>query len=169
MPSLAPSIRPHLLPTPALTPGPPFPPICYPLAQLKLLTSSFLLQEDLLELLDDMALGPLPDEGSSDLPIASDPSQLPLSPIVNNFPNPAPQENPLRQLLAEERECLLWGRKGCSRDCGPYLVLFISPLPSSSTPVLRVGVRGDCLLPRPPGLPADTLLPRGPAAGGQHI
>lgn len=126
-------------------------------------------QEDLLELLDDMALGPLPDEGSSDLPIASDPSQLPLSPIVNNFPNPAPQENPLRQLLAEERECLLWGRKGCSRDCGPYLVLFISPLPSSSTPVLRVGVRGDCLLPRPPGLPADTLLPRGPAAGGQHI
>ncbi|XP_032749579.1 interferon regulatory factor 3 isoform X2 [Rattus rattus] len=60
-------------------------------------------QEDLLELLDDMALGPLPDEGSSDLPIASDPSQLPLSPIVNNFPNPAPQENPLRQLLAEEQ------------------------------------------------------------------
>ncbi|XP_032749582.1 interferon regulatory factor 3 isoform X4 [Rattus rattus] len=50
-----------------------------------------------------MALGPLPDEGSSDLPIASDPSQLPLSPIVNNFPNPAPQENPLRQLLAEEQ------------------------------------------------------------------
>lgn len=60
-------------------------------------------QEDLLELLDHMALGPLPDEGSSDLPIASDPSQPPLSPIVNNFPNPAPQENPLRQLLAEEQ------------------------------------------------------------------
>lgn len=70
-------------------------------------------QEDLWELLDDMALVPRTDEGSSDLAIASDPSQLLLSPNVNNFPNPGPQENPLRQLLAEERECQLCGRKGC--------------------------------------------------------
>lgn len=70
-------------------------------------------QEDLWELLDDMALVPRTDEGSSDLAVASDHSQLLLSPSVNNFPNPGPQENPLRQLLAEERECQLCGRKGC--------------------------------------------------------
>ncbi|XP_031242375.1 interferon regulatory factor 3 isoform X3 [Mastomys coucha] len=60
-------------------------------------------QEDFWEFFGDMALGTLTDEGSSDLAIASNDSQLLLSPNVNNFPNPAPQENPLRQLLAEEQ------------------------------------------------------------------
>lgn len=75
-----------------------------------------------------MALEPLKNEGSSDL--ASDHSQLLLNPNVNNFPNPAPQENPLRQLLAEERECQLWGGEGCRRDSVLTLVL-ISPLSPS--------------------------------------
>ncbi|CAO2632773.1 Interferon regulatory factor 3 [Lemmus lemmus] len=55
--------------------------------------------EDLRELLGNMVLGPLPDEGSSGLAIAPDHSQLLLSPNPDNFPNLAPQENPLRQLL----------------------------------------------------------------------
>lgn len=78
------------LPSPAFTPEPPF------------LHHSFLFQEDLPELLGDMVLGPLLDEGSSGLAIAPQP---PLSPNLDNLPNLAPQENPLRQLLAEEREC----------------------------------------------------------------
>lgn len=57
-------------------------------------------QEDLPELLGDMVLGPLLDEGSSGLAIAPQP---PLSPNLDNLPNLAPQENPLRQLLAEEQ------------------------------------------------------------------
>lgn len=60
-------------------------------------------QENLPELLDCLVLGPLTDEGSSDLAIVSDPSQRLPSPDVNNFLNPAPQENPLKQLLAEEQ------------------------------------------------------------------
>ncbi|KAK7805488.1 hypothetical protein U0070_023091 [Myodes glareolus] len=57
-------------------------------------------QEDLPELLGDMVLGPLLDEGSLGLAIAPQP---PLSPNLDNLPNLAPQENPLRQLLAEEQ------------------------------------------------------------------
>ncbi|XP_051004461.1 interferon regulatory factor 3 [Acomys russatus] len=57
-------------------------------------------QEDLLELLDDMALGP---EGSSGLAVAPDYPQLLPSPNLDSFLNPEPQENPLRQLLAEEQ------------------------------------------------------------------
>lgn len=112
-----------------------------------------------------MVLEPLPDEGSSGLAIAPDHSQLLLSPNLDNLPNLAPQENPLRQLLAEERECQLWGRKGCSRGSSPHpgplhLSLFMPPH--------RMGVRSDRFLPGPAGLPADTLLPRGPAAGRHH-
>nr|ACD67887.1 interferon regulatory factor 3 transcript variant a [Mus musculus] len=60
-------------------------------------------QENLPKLFDGLILGPLKDEGSSDLAIVSDPSQQLPSPNVNNFLNPAPQENPLKQLLAEEQ------------------------------------------------------------------
>lgn len=60
-------------------------------------------QENLPKLFDGLVLGPLKDEGSSDLAIVSDPSQRLPSPNVNNFLNPAPQENPLKQLLAEEQ------------------------------------------------------------------
>ncbi|XP_028717691.1 interferon regulatory factor 3 isoform X2 [Peromyscus leucopus] len=60
-------------------------------------------QEDLLGSLGGMVLEPLPDEGSLGLAIAPDHTQPLLSPNLDNFPNPAPQENPLRQLLAEEQ------------------------------------------------------------------
>lgn len=111
-----------------------------------------------------MVLEPLPDEGYSGLAIAPDHSQL-LSPNLDNLPNLASQENPLRQLLAEEREYQLWGRRDCSRASslhpGPFhLSLFMPPH--------RMGVRSDCFLSGSAGLPADTLLPGGPAAGGHH-
>lgn len=73
-----------------------------------------------------MVLEPLPDEGSSGLAIAPDHSQLLLSPNLDNLPNLAPQENPLRQLLAEERECQLWVGRAAA-GAAPTLVLFISP------------------------------------------
>ncbi|XP_027276505.1 interferon regulatory factor 3 isoform X2 [Cricetulus griseus] len=61
-------------------------------------------QEDLLELLDGMILEPLlQDGGSSGEAIAPDHSQLLPSPNLDNILNMAPQENPLRQLLAEEQ------------------------------------------------------------------
>nr|KAF6268637.1 interferon regulatory factor 3 [Myotis myotis] len=61
-------------------------------------------QEDILEeLLNDMALGSVPDEGASSLAVAPEyPPQLLLSPnldIPAPYPNPAPPENPLKQLL----------------------------------------------------------------------
>ncbi|ELK28578.1 Interferon regulatory factor 3 [Myotis davidii] len=61
-------------------------------------------QEDILEeLLNDMALGPVPDEGASSLAVAPEhPPQLLLSPNLDMpapYPNPTPPENPLKQLL----------------------------------------------------------------------
>ncbi|XP_023604268.1 interferon regulatory factor 3 isoform X1 [Myotis lucifugus] len=61
-------------------------------------------QEDILEeLLNDMALGSVPDEGASSLAVAPEyPPQLLLSPnldIPAPYPNSAPPENPLKQLL----------------------------------------------------------------------
>ncbi|KAM4825074.1 interferon regulatory factor 3 [Thomomys bottae] len=66
------------------------------------------IQEDLLELLDDMALAPLPPEGAPSVAVASDyyPQVLLNSSLNNSMPspNPAPLDNPLRQLLAPEEQ-----------------------------------------------------------------
>ncbi|XP_048185783.1 interferon regulatory factor 3 [Perognathus longimembris pacificus] len=66
------------------------------------------IQEDLLEMLGDMALAPLPQEGASGLAVASEHYPLVLlnSSLNNCMPsqNPAPRGNPLRQLLASEEQ-----------------------------------------------------------------
>ncbi|XP_029425199.1 interferon regulatory factor 3 isoform X2 [Nannospalax galili] len=59
-------------------------------------------QEDLLELLGDMELAPLPDEGPSSLAIVPEHCQLLLNPNLDKPPNPAPQENPVKHLLVED-------------------------------------------------------------------
>jgi interferon regulatory factor 3 len=64
--------------------------------------------EDLLDLLGDMALAPLPVEGPSGLAVAPEHySQLLLSPDSDNslpHPNLAPPDNPLRLLLEPEEQ-----------------------------------------------------------------
>lgn len=119
-------------------------------------------------------MAPLPVEGPSGLAVAPEHySQLLLSPDSDNslpHPNLAPPDNPLRLLLEpEERECHLWAGRGWAGlgyggGSGPHShPFYLSPF---MLMLLRVGVRGDCLLPRPPGLPANSVLPWGPAAGG---
>lgn len=65
-------------------------------------------QEDILELLSDMALVPGPNEGPLSLAMATEqPPQLLLSPSLDipaPCPNSEPPENPLRQLLVPEEE-----------------------------------------------------------------
>ncbi|XP_033621781.1 interferon regulatory factor 3 isoform X2 [Fukomys damarensis] len=89
-------------------------------------------QEDILELLSDMVLVPPPDDRA--------PEQCAkhvLSPNLDNpvpCPNPAPSDNPLKQLLvSEERECQLWG--GGAQ--GARWALTWSLLISSLSPSLR--------------------------------
>lgn len=74
----------------------------------------FSFQEDILEeLLNDMALGSVPDEGASSLAVAPEyPPQLSLSPnldIPAPYPHSEPPENPLKQLLMpQDGKCPLW-------------------------------------------------------------
>ncbi|XP_039734576.1 interferon regulatory factor 3 isoform X2 [Pteropus medius] len=67
-------------------------------------------QEDILELLSDMALVPGPNEGPLSLAMATEqPPQLLLSPSLDipaPCPNSEPPENPLRQLLVPEEDLI---------------------------------------------------------------